>query len=54
MAKKAKKETSDIKVYVNSKTKAILETPCNISGGNWKLESDAEEKAEAEPVEDDE
>lgn len=37
-------------IYKNSKTGAVINSPCNISGGNWELqESQTEEKPVEEP-----
>lgn len=37
-------------IYKNSKTGAIIDSPCNISGGDWELqETETKEEAIEEP-----
>lgn len=37
-------------IYKNSKTGAVINSPCNISGGDWELqETETEEKPVEEP-----
>lgn len=37
-------------IYKNTKTGAVIESPCNISGGDWELqETETEEKPVEEP-----
>lgn len=39
--------------YRNTKTGAIIDSPCNISGGDWQLETVVtEEEVEVEPIPD--
>jgi len=35
-------------IYKNSKTGAVIDSPCNISGGDWELQ---ETETKEEPVE---
>lgn len=37
-------------IYKNTKTGAVIDSPCNISGGDWELqETETEEKPVEEP-----
>lgn len=37
-------------IYKNSKTGAVIDSPCNISGGDWELqETETKEEAIEEP-----
>ena len=37
-------------IYKNSKTGAVIDSPCNISGGDWELqEPETKEEAVEEP-----
>lgn len=37
-------------IYKNSKTGAVIDSPCNISGGDWELqETETKEEAVEEP-----